>query len=77
MLPNMDVIILTSWTGFSSAAVSSVPSALPSEASPSSALSLESSVAVMLDVTRLAMSKPWSSIVSGYSESVFSSTLAM
>ena len=68
MLLNIDVTIFDSWTGLSSDACESSPP--PSESSEVAAPPMED--AIMLD-----MSKPWSSMESGYCESVSSSTLAM
>ncbi len=64
MLPNMPETIFASCTGLS-----------PSPDEPESSEESESVEPPM--VMRLVMSKPWSSICNGYSDSVSSSTVAM
>ena len=74
MLPNMPVTI------FDSPTVPLAASLLELSVCPASCevpLPEEPPWAPMPMVMRLVMSKPWSSMESGYSESVSSSTLAM
>ena len=80
MLPNMPVTIFDSPTVSSvvpSFELSACPSSpeLPSSEEPEEPE--EPPWPLMPMVMRLAMSKPWFSMESGYSESVSSSTLAM